>query len=230
MWVTGLIGTTLAHIDYSVDLIPRNTLSVAYRALIISPPIIAVVMATYVRVQHQRPDFWRRVVQLSLSCIIGGTSIATIAGTSALVQYGSTNQSDVSVGLIQSLLLFVGAGVICAMQRSAATMIAAHLLAISGVILVGVAFIGQSDIAAAILFMLLWSGVAASALMAGVRWLFQVAIGFIALRLIVLSFELANDLLGSGIGLILVGIFTLGIAWGALTISRRFAPKIEVTL
>ena len=230
MWVTGLIGTTLAHIDYSVDLIPRNTLSVAYRALIVSPPIIAVVMATYVRVQHQRPDFWRRVVQLSLSCIIGGTSIATIAGTSALVQYGSTNHSDVSVGLIQSLLLFVGAGVICAMQRSAATMIAAHLLAISGVILVGVAFIGQSDIAAAILFMLLWSGVAASALMAGVRWLFQVAIGFIALRLIVLSFELANDLLGSGIGLILVGIFTLGIAWGALTISRRFAPKIEVTL
>jgi hypothetical protein len=56
---------------------------------------------------------------------------------------------------------------------------------------------------------------------------FQVAVAVLALRLIVLSFELASDLLGSGIGLILAGVATLGIAWLAVRISRQYAPKAE---
>jgi hypothetical protein len=56
---------------------------------------------------------------------------------------------------------------------------------------------------------------------------FQTAIGISALRIIILSFELATDLLGSGIGLILVGLFTLGVAWVAVRVSRNLAPKVE---
>jgi hypothetical protein len=36
-----------------------------------------------------------------------------------------------------------------------------------------------------------------------------------------------RDLLGSGIGLILVGLFTLGVAWVAVRVSRNLAPKVE---
>ena len=57
--------------------------------------------------------------------------------------------------------------------------------------------------------------------------MFQTAIGISALRIIILSFELATDLLGSGIGLILVGLFTLGVAWVGVRVSRNLAPKAE---
>jgi uncharacterized membrane protein len=227
MWMVGLIGTTMAHIDHSFDLAARNSLSVAYQALIITPPIIAAIIATYFREHSDRPDFWRRLVILSLTTIIGGVSIATIAQTSALTNMAAANWGEISVALMQALLLMIGAFAVYQIRRHATGIMAAQLLALCGLIIAAIALIGDSDIGAAILFMLLWTGIAASALMAGVRWLFQVAVAIIALRLIILSFELANDLLGSGIGLILVGIFTLGIAWGALTISHRFAPSAE---
>jgi len=53
---------------------------------------------------------------------------------------------------------------------------------------------------------------------------FQASVAVVALRLIVLSFELASDLLTSGFGLILAGLLILGIAWAALRISRQYAP------
>src|SRR3546814_19684478 len=73
--------------------------------------------------------------------------------------------------------------------------------------------------------MALWVGIAAAALHAGWRGVFQMAVAVVALRLIVLSFELASDLLTSGFGLIVAGLMILGIAWGALRISRQFAPR-----
>ena len=57
--------------------------------------------------------------------------------------------------------------------------------------------------------------------------MFQFAVAVIALRLIILSFELADDLLGSGLGLILAGLLTLAIAFAAVKVSKRFAPKDE---
>lgn len=227
MWMVGLIGTTMAHIGYSLDLQSRNTLSIPYQAVIITPPIIAAVVATYLRDHRARPELWRLLVILALTVIVGGVSIATIARTSAFTHIASDTLGETSVAIMQALLLMVGAFAVYLIRRQASGMMAAQLLGLSGLILIAIALIGDNDIGAAILFMLLWTGVATSALMAGLRWLFQVAVAVIALRLIILSFELANDLLGSGIGLILVGIFTLGIAWGALTISRRFAPRGE---
>jgi hypothetical protein len=39
-----------------------------------------------------------------------------------------------------------------------------------------------------------------------------------------LSFELAGDLLASGLGLILAGCIILGVAWAALRVSQALAP------
>ncbi len=80
---------------------------------------------------------------------------------------------------------------------------------------------------AAALFMALWVGIAAAALVAGWRGVFQLSVGVIALRLIILSFELASDLLLSGFGLILSGFMILGVAWVAVRVSKTFAPPSE---
>jgi hypothetical protein len=77
---------------------------------------------------------------------------------------------------------------------------------------------------AAALFMALWIGIAGAALVAGWRGVFQLSVAAIALRLIILSFELASDLLLSGFGLILSGILVLGVAWMAVRVSKTFAP------
>jgi hypothetical protein len=82
---------------------------------------------------------------------------------------------------------------------------------------------------AALLFMALWTGIAAGALRAQWRGVFQLAVAIIALRLIILSFELASDLLLSGFGLILAGFLVLGVGWGALKVSRAFAPASDIS-
>lgn len=48
------------------------------------------------------------------------------------------------------------------------------------------------------------------------------------MRLIVLSFELEDDLLTSGAGLIVAGLLILGIAWVAVRVAKRFAPPKEM--
>ena len=53
---------------------------------------------------------------------------------------------------------------------------------------------------------------------------FQAAVALIAIRLIVLSFELAGDLLTTGAGLIAAGLLILAVAYGALRIAQRYAP------
>jgi hypothetical protein len=82
-----------------------------------------------------------------------------------------------------------------------------------------------NKIVAALLFMALWSGIAFTALRAGWRSAFQAAVGIVALRLVLLSFELGGDLLTSGAGLIASGLLILGVTWLALKISKRFAPE-----
>lgn len=79
----------------------------------------------------------------------------------------------------------------------------------------------------AFFFLALWGAVAGGALYAGWRWVFQCAIGLIAVRIIILSFELSDDLLGSGASLIASGLFAIFVAWVSVKISRRYAPPRE---
>jgi hypothetical protein len=54
---------------------------------------------------------------------------------------------------------------------------------------------------------------------------FQLPVGVIALRVIVPSFELARDMRTCGAGLIAAGLMILGVAWVAVRVSKRFAPR-----
>ena len=102
------------------------------------------------------------------------------------------------------------------------------MAAASGVALLAYPLSGNQVIGA-LLFMALWTAVAACALRGGWRGVFQLAVALLALRLIVLSFELEDDLLSSGTGLIVSGLLILGIAWIAVRVARRYAPPKEVT-
>jgi hypothetical protein len=104
---------------------------------------------------------------------------------------------------------------------------AGAIIAGAGLVLAAAQVTNDVAVPAAILFMALWVGIAAAALAAQWRGVFQLAVGVIALRLIVLSFELAGDLLTSGFGLILSGLLILGVAWAAVRVSKRFAPHDE---
>ena len=72
--------------------------------------------------------------------------------------------------------------------------------------------------------MAFWAAIGWSAIYAGWRIIFQLVVAIIALRLIILSFELASDLLSSGMGLILAGVITIAIAVIAYRFSKAFAP------
>jgi hypothetical protein len=82
-------------------------------------------------------------------------------------------------------------------------------------------------LAGSVFFLALWGAVAAAAIHAHWRHVFQGAVAVIALRIIILSFELNDDLLGSGVGLILSGLFAMAVAWASIRLSKRYAPARE---
>ena len=126
--------------------------------------------------------------------MVRGVIALLTGGAIVLLRPGTSGQ--------MSGLIFAGAGV-------AAAMVPAAL---------------GSEFIAGFIFMLLWAGIGAAALQAGWRGIFQLAVATVAVRLIILSFELASDLLTSGFGLIVSGLLILGVAWGAVQVSREFAP------
>ena len=129
------------------------------------------------------------------------------------------------VAAVQALCLAVAAGAIWFARPTASGKATAGVLAAGALTLIAATAIGGSSLGGGILFMLFWGAIAAAALTAGWRIVFQVAVAVLAIRLIILSFELASDLLGSGLGLILAGVATLGIAFMAVRVSKRYAPK-----
>jgi hypothetical protein len=122
--------------------------------------------------------------------------------------------------------VIAGAGV-AALRRGASGAMAGAIIAGAGVTAAMAVVVDDLDVLAALLFMALWAGIAAAALVAQWRGVFQMAVGVIALRLIILSFELAGDLLTNGLGLIAAGLLILGVAWAAVRVSKRFAPAAE---
>jgi hypothetical protein len=121
------------------------------------------------------------------------------------------------VGLVAGLLVVL-------LRPTPAGRATGSILAGAGIAAILAYPLSGNSLAGGLLFMALWAGIAVAGLVAGWRGVFQLGVGFVALRLIVLSFELASDLLTSGAGLIASGLLILGIAWLALRVARRFAP------
>jgi hypothetical protein len=225
--VGGMVWTAW---DYAGYMSPYNvrldTSWLIWLGIVTALPVLFAPLAAALRARSQRPDFWRRVEQGALAYAVAGASLACAAASA-----GELGRGDIG-GTVTRLLasgmvgVIAGAGV-AALRRGASGAMAGAIIAGAGLALVASDFVDDLTVPAALLFMALWAGIAAAALVASWRGVFQLAVGVIALRLIILSFELAADLLTSGFGLILAGLMILGVAWVAVRVSARFAPRSE---
>ncbi|WP_068863576.1 DUF2157 domain-containing protein [Erythrobacter dokdonensis] len=195
-------------------------------AAVTAAPVLFAPLAAWQRARSARPDFWRRLEQLALAYAVGGGTLAC-----GLASGGGYNGEASLLGMAAMALrgavgVLAGLGVMLARPGISGRM-AGAIIAGAGLVLPLAHALEDLTVPAAALFFALWAGIAAAALAAHWRGVFQLAVGVIAMRLIILSFELAGDLLASGFGLILSGFLILGVAWGAVRVSKTFAPRGE---
>lgn len=189
-------------------------------------PVAFAALAAGMRGRSARPDFWRRLEQLALAYAVCGASFACAVASAGGFHQSALSREAASVLTSGVVAVLAGLGVLLARPTVSGRM-AGAIIAGAG-LAVPIAYVTDgASVPAALLFMALWAGIAAAALAAQWRGVFQLAVGVIALRLIILSFELAGDLLTSGFGLILSGVMILAVAWVAVRVSRRFAPREE---
>ena len=213
-----------ARLGYGTPALPAGLR--LWIAAVTAAPVLFAPFAAWWRSRSARPDFWRRLEQLALAYAVGGASLAC-----ALASAGAFERSELAgevgaMALRGAVAVLAGLGVAVARPGLSGRM-AGAIIAGAGVAVPLAYGLDDAIVPAALLFFALWAGIAAAALAAHWRGVFQLAVGVIALRLIILSFELAGDLLTSGFGLILAGVMILGVAWIALRVSRRFAPDAE---
>lgn len=218
--------------NYAIDMEPQGfdggTGPAVRIALATAAPVLLAGISAQARRLSPRVHFWHRLEQLALFYAVGGATMIAIAAAFEAWPRDDDASRIIAAALTTSVLGLASAALVfrarpgASGQADAGVMAGAALMPLLGYLLSG------SQTIAALLFMALWSGIAAAALHAGWRGVFQLAVGVIAVRLIVLSFELAGDLLTSGAGLIASGVLILLVAWGAVRVSKRFAPEREV--
>jgi len=235
-WLSASIvfgGAIYAAIEYAsaneslLSGVDGPALPTAWLAIVVGAPVLFAPLAAFLRARSTRSEFWRRLEQLALTYAVFGASSAAAAASADVF----TNEETGLVGLV-ALSVFagigvVGGGLVALARPTLSGRMAGAIIAGAGVTMLLARSVSGVEIAAALLFMGLWVGIAGAALQAGWRGVFQLAVAAIAVRLIVLSFELASDLLLSGFGLILSGFMILGIAWAAYRVSQQFAPEAE---
>jgi uncharacterized membrane protein len=183
-------------------------------------------LAAWLRGRSDRPDFWWRLEQAALAYAVAGASLAAVGASVGEFDSDSLTHGLARMVVSAAVAALSGLGVILARPGVSGRM-AGAIIAGAGVVLPLAYLLDDLTVPAAALFMALWVGIAAAALAAQWRGVFQLAVAVIALRLIILSFELAGDLLTSGFGLILSGFLILGVAWAAVRVSKTFAPPSE---
>ncbi|WP_435416693.1 DUF2157 domain-containing protein [Parerythrobacter aurantius] len=192
-----------------------------WMSLVTALPVLIAPCAAWMRRHSARDAFWTRMEQLAIAYAMVGASLLCIVAS-----IGEVERGMLAIGsqALRAAIALVAAGLVALLHRSRSGSAAGAVLAACGVTAVLAYLFNDRDIMAGLLFMALWAAVGAAALYAGWRGVFQLAVAAVALRLIVLSFELASDLLTSGFGLIVAGLMILGVAWGAVKVSRTFAP------
>lgn len=195
-------------------------------AFVLTSPVAFAPLAAWARARSARPEFWRRLEQLALAYAVGCASlVASVSGTAWLTGSNTANEWA-NLLLSGAVMVLAGLGVV-AVRRGTSGRMAGAIIAGAGLVMPLAYLASDATVSAALLFFALWGGIAAASLTAHWRGVFQMAVGVIAVRLIILSFELAADLLTSGFGLILSGVMILGVAWLAVRVSKRFAPVAE---
>jgi hypothetical protein len=212
-WTVGL-QPRLDRIDETVRIV-----------LTLASPVLLAGLAAWAHTRSAREVFWRRLGELAVVYAAGGASLFAIASAD-----GPWRSDEESTRLLWSVIVTASVTLVTALlvrtfRRDAEGRIVAILwLGLAAMPLLAYALSGNK-VVAALLFMALWAGIAFAALRAGWRGAFQAAVGIVALRLVLLSFELGGDLLTSGAGLIASGLLILGVAGLALKVSKRYAPE-----
>lgn len=233
-WLTAallFVVTAYTAWDYASGLEPRllddrdpDALVTAGIALVTAAPVLLAPLGAWMRGRSTRPAFWKRLEQLALAYAVGGASLIAIAAGLDRFEGGILGIAAQSE---RGSIALVAAAAIAWSRRDRSGEATGLVMAGAGASCFVAWLVSGSQLGGGILFMALWAGIAAAALHAGWRGVFQLAVAAVAVRLIVLSFELASDLLTSGFGLIFAGLMILGVAFVALRVSRTFAPPKE---
>lgn len=207
--------------------VPRNpgTIWLAWLGAAVALPVTLALAGGWMRARSRRPDFWRRIEQLALTYAVALASLAC-----AVASGGGFGDSSLLAGtpsLACGVVIALAGIAHFAVRPGVSGQMAAAIITEAGITIAAAEWANDRIVPAALLFFVLWAGIAAAALRAHWRGVFQLAVGVIAFRLVILSFELAADLLTSGFGLILSGLMILGVAWVAVRVSKRFAPDAE---
>lgn len=219
LWLVGVLAAVGTHTFWFIEQAAKPP--TAYLGLLGSAPAVMVAMAAIAPLYAiGHPGFWRAVEKTGLLVVAWGATLLSVAGSFA---YAPEKFSNLAV----LVLISVAAAAAVALLRKDKNGhgVAMVLVMSAGVTLLAGMMSEYVNIFNTMLVIGLWGGIAWVSLGAGWRRLFQTAIGVAAVRLIILSFELGGDLLGSGVGLIITGLITLGIAWMAFRISRTYAPR-----
>lgn len=227
--MTVMVIAASSHMYWLIGLRPRlDRIEETVRiTLALTAPLLLGGLAAWAVGRSAREGFWRSLGGLALVYAAAGASVAAVASAD-----GPWYRDHEATRLLWSVIVASGVMLVTtllvrAFRRDAEGRIVAALwLGLATVPPLAYALSG-SKIVAALLFMALWAGIAFAALRAGWRGAFQTAVGIIALRLVLLSFELGGDLLTSGAGLIASGLLVLGVAWLAIKVSKRFAPPSD---
>ncbi len=190
-------------------------------------PVLLAPVGAWLRANSARKDFARRLEQLGFAYALIAASVLLVFASIDELDWGVGGVLSLQSQMVQAAMGLLAAVLVGMWRRTESGRSSAFVIVIASVALVVAHGVAGMMLPAAIMFLLLWTGVAAAALKGGWRGAFQLAVAAVALRLIVLSFELGGDLLTSGAGLIMSGVLILGIAFAAVRISRRYAPPAD---
>lgn len=219
LWIVALLGTGIAHWGWYSQ--QTSVPSLIYVAVITSLPVFALLIGIFMRRLSSRDAFWMQIGQFSLASVVAGVSLKLIAD--GITKGGLFGTDAFAIAAIH-LGLWSAAALLIYVHHRPRLNIAAILVAAAMISFVSSLADSTEPLGNAILFMAFWAAIGWSAIYSGWRNVFQVVVAIIALRLIALSFELAANLLSSGLGLILAGVITIAIAVVAYRFSKAFAP------
>lgn len=211
----------------------REQVSFVWLAGVTSAPLLFAPLAAWLRgarspiseAPRERPDFWRRLEQWALIYAVTGASFLAILASLDAFRSDDLGMLDAGSQFVRAAMAIIVGGLVVLARPGVSGHMSGAIFASAGLTAWLASSLSGIDVAAGLLFMALWVSVAGAALQAGWRAVFQLAVAVVAIRLIVLSFELASDLLLSGFGLILSGVMILVIAWAAYRVSLEYAPE-----